>query len=439
MDWTPQFNDVGATASGHARPGRERRHPDRGRAQLRPHRPQRVGPDRAHRLQDEPHPRRRGQPGPDRGRCLFYTDAQTWPARLYQKFSDPYAPARFDSALAANYNIGFLFASGPFTLLAGQHERFSLALAFGADLNELKSTVATVQQIYNANYQFAVPPPMPTLAAEAGDGFVACRGTTWRSAAWTPSPVLNDFEGYRIYRSTDPEFRDPQILTTGQGADIGLKKPTRIFDLADGRRGYSQKAVEGIQYYLGDDAGVTHTWTDFDVTNGQVYYYAVTAFDFGVDSPFDSLRVFPSENAITVTQTPRGGLILPKNAVEVRPNPRTLGLQDAAAGTPAHVAGDGVGGVDVRVVNDNLVPEGHRFRLEFKAPPDSVRANEYALIDSTTRDTCFKHGNDFGAAGDGSVGCGLLPLVTRRSGRGPGRTAPGFLRAGGPLRPPRAA
>jgi hypothetical protein len=269
-----------------------------------------------------------------------------------------------------------------------------------------------VQQIYNANYQFAIPPPMPTLAGEAGDGFVRLSWDDVAEHGVDPVTHENDFEGYRIYRSTDPEFRDPQIITTGSGNDIGLKKPTKIFDLADGRRDYSKKAVEGVHYFLGTDTGITHTWTDNTVTNGQEYFYAITAFDYGVDSPYDSLLVFPSENAITVTQTPRGGLILPKNVVQMRPNPRTLGTQDAVSGAPAHVAGQGVGTVAVQIVNQNVIQENHRFRVEFKAPPDRVRAIEYALIDSTTRDTCFKHGNDFGSAGDGPVGCGLLPLVT---------------------------
>ena len=46
---------------------------------------------------------------------------------------------RFDQPLASNYNIGFLFASGPFKLKAGKTERFSLALAYGADLGELRA------------------------------------------------------------------------------------------------------------------------------------------------------------------------------------------------------------------------------------------------------------------------------------------------------------
>lgn len=354
-----------------------------------------------------------GNPDPTTDGVLFYTDSNNWPSRLYQKFTDPYEPARFDSALAANYNIGFLFASGPFTLKAGQRERFSLALAFGADLTELRSTVGTVQQIYNANYQFAVPPPMPTLTAETGDGWVRLSWDDVAERGVDPVTGDLDFEGYKIYRSTDPEFRDPEKITTGTGGDIGLRKPLIQFDQVNGRRGYSQKAVEGVQFWLGDETGITHTWTDSSVTNGQEYYYAVVAYDFGVESPFDSLRVFPSQNAIAVTRTPRGGLILPKNVVAVRPNPRALGWSGAAADTAAHVAGEGVGQVRAQVVNSNLVPDGHLFSVSFHATsPDSIHATHYALRDSTAGTDCLARGTDFAATGAGSVGCGLLPLVT---------------------------
>ncbi len=354
-----------------------------------------------------------GNPDPTTDGILFYTENNNWPQRLYEKFTDPFAPARFDSALASNYNIGFLFASGPFQLRAGQRERFSLALGYGADLTELRNTVATVQQIYNANYQFAVPPPMPTLTAEAGDGYVRLSWDDIAERGADPVTGEFDFEGYRIYRSTDPEFRDPERITTGRGNDIGLMKPNAQFDLRDGRRGYSQKSVEGVQYWLGDDTGLTHTWTDTTVTNGQIYYYAVTAYDFGVESVFDSLRVFPSENAVAVTRTARGGTVLPKNVVEVRPNPRVLGYQSATVIPPSRVSGVGVGTIDVGVVNANQVPEGHRFVIAFEAPsPDSLRAYRYTVTDSTDTTVCITHGADLSGEGGGSVGCGLLPVIT---------------------------
>jgi hypothetical protein len=357
-----------------------------------------------------------GNDDPTTDGILFYTEDQNWPARLYQKFTDPFFPARFDTAVAANYNIGFLFASGPFTLAAGQTERFSLALAYGANLTELRETVNTVQLIYNANYQFAVPPPPPVVHAEAGDGYVRLSWSDASERAFDPVNNTYDFEGYRIYRSTDPEFRDPRVITTGTGSGpIGNGRPIAQFDLVDERRGFSKKTIDGVAYWLGDDTGITHTWTDTTVTNGQEYFYAVCAYDFGFDAPpgLDSLALYPSENAIPVSRTTRGGLILPPNVVAVRPNPRVPGYVGPTVGTVTHAAGRGDATVEVRVVNEDQVRDGHTFALHFVAPgPDSIAATSYVLRDSTTHETLFTTGADFAGAGIGPVGAGLLPVVT---------------------------
>src|SRR5439155_8340880 len=252
---------------------------------------------------------------------LFYTDDQNWPARLYTKFTDPNPAARFDSATVTNYNLGFLFASGPFVLAKGKTERFSLALAYGADLAELRETVHTVQLIYNANYQFAVPPPAPTVTAEAGDGRVRLTWTDGSERAFDPVTNEFDFEGYRVYRSTDPDFLDPKVISNGHGTGpIGNGKPIAQFDLDVDKRGFSQKTIDGVGYWLGDNTGITHTWTDTTVTNGQQYFYAVCAYDFGRASDLDSLAIYPSENSIPVSRTPRRGLMLPQNVVAVRPD-----------------------------------------------------------------------------------------------------------------------
>jgi len=361
-----------------------------------------------------------GNPDPTSDNVKFYTDSDNWPEKLYSKFTDPTVGARFDSALAANYNLGFLFASGPFKLKAGQTERFSLALAYGADLRELRENVKTVQQIYNANYQFAVPPPVPTLSAEAGDGHVRL---SWDDVAERGiDPVTNDFdfEGYRIYRSTDPDFLDQQVITTGNGSGTlsGNGKPTAQFDLVDEKSGYSRQTIDGVAYFLGQDTGITHTWTDTTVTNGQDYYYAVTAYDFGYEpANNDSAAFYPSENAIPISRTPRGGLILPKNAVHVRPEPRVSGFLPARASGADHVAGRGVGSVVVDVmtaINDSTVNDV--FQIRFAATgSDSVRAERYALVDSTSGRTYFEFGKDFNGIGNGPVGNGMLPIVTADS------------------------
>ena len=356
-----------------------------------------------------------GNPDPTTDGIVFYTDQNNWPERLYNKFTDPFAPARFDSAVAANYNIAFLFASGPFSLKAGKRERFSLALAYGADLQELRDNVHTVQLIYNANYQFAVPPPMPTVSAETGDGFVRLSWDDVAERGVDPVTSTFDFEGYRIYRSTDPDFRDPRVITNGRGTGpIGNGKPIKQFDLIDGKRGFSRKTIDGVAYDLGSETGITHTWVDSTVTNGQDYFYAVCAYDFGYDPGPDSLAIYPSENAITVSQTLRGGIILPRNVVEVRPNPRVAGLTPASASTAIHIAGSGTGNVGVKVVNSNLIPKKpNLFKIAFTTPSaDSLRATRYSLTDSTLGQVLFANGTDFDGKGIGPVGDGLLPVIS---------------------------
>ncbi len=366
-----------------------------------------------------------GNPNQETDGIVFFTDNKDWPERLYDQFTDPVPEARFDDPLASNYNIGFLFASGPFTLKAGQTERFSLALAYGADLTELRSTVRTVQTIYDANYRFAVPPRLPTATAQTGDGFVRL---SWDDVAEHGLDAVTgeeDFQGYRIYRSTDPEFRDPKVISTGTGSGpIGNGKPIAQFDVIDGISGFSEDVVEGVAYFLGTDSGITHTWTDFSVTNGQQYYYAVTAYDSGSEN----FGFYPSENAITASRTLRGGLILPTNVVAVRPNPKALGFMPANADSAVQIANRGAGRVLVDVVNSEIVPDAHVFKVSFTTPAaDSLRATAYSLTDSTTGEILFETGADFNGQGIGPVGAGLLPIIITSENVSADTTGTGFL------------
>ncbi|MCI0514450.1 hypothetical protein L0128_14630, partial [candidate division KSB1 bacterium] len=351
-----------------------------------------------------------GNPSQETDDIVFFDAGKNWPKRLYDFFTNVNPTDRFDQALVLNYNIGFLFSSGPFLLPSGKKERFSLSLAYGADLEELRSTVKTVQQIYNANYQFAVPPPQPNVTAEAGDGWVRLSWDDLGERGIDPVSLEADFEGYRIYRATDPEFRDPKVISTGRGTGpLGNGRPVKQYDLKNGKRGFSPLTVEGVAYYLGEDSGLAHTWTDTTVTNGQLYYYAVTSYDHGSDS----LGFYPSENSISVSRTPRGGTILPTNVVAMRPEPKVLGFVPAKASNTTHIEGVGVGTVNVEVVNSELVPDNHLFLLKFKIPSqDSVRAAFYDLIDSTAQKVIFRNGYDLDGLGIGQVGLGLLPVVT---------------------------
>lgn len=352
-----------------------------------------------------------GAPTSATDNIVFYMQEQEWPRRLYNQFTHPDPAVRFDEALVLNYNIGFLFASGPFRLEAGRRERFSLALAYGQDLTELESHVATVQSIYNANYQFATPPPLPTVQAFAGDGRVTL---VWDNAAekgLDPVTNRNDFEGYRIYRATDPNFLDAQVISNARGTGpIGNGRPIAQFDLDNDIQGYSNLTVQGTAYWLGQNTGITHTYTDTTVTNGQTYYYAVTAYDYGSEE----FGFYPSENAITISRTLRGGTILPKNAVQVRPNAPVPGYVPASVDTTSfvHVSGGGTGTVRARVLTPAAVPDGHTFQIEFRGLADSVRALTYLMKDLTTGEELFDTGLDLEGRGVGPVGAGIQPIIS---------------------------
>jgi hypothetical protein len=367
-----------------------------------------------------------GNPDPRVEDLVFYDDGRAWPRRLYDQFTNPDPSVSFDPPLAENYNIGFLFASGPFRLAAGARERFSLALAYGADIEALRSAVRTVQQIYNAGYQFAVPPPTPTLRAEAGDRYVRLYWDDVAERGVDPVTNENDFQGYRVYRSTDPNFLDSRRAAFGNPRGHGtIGMPIAQFDLQNGIVGFSEVTVNGQQYWLGSDTGIQRHFIDRDVVNGVEYYYAVTAYDYGsVENNF-----FPSENAVSVSRTPRGGTVMPQNVVAVRPNPPVPGFVPANASANEHVAGRGVGSIEVRVFDSGAVPDGHRFRIEFTAPADSVRATAYTLMDLTTGEVLFTTGDDLTGTATGVAAAGLQPVITTPAGVTVDQSASGFAAA----------
>ena len=76
-----------------------------------------------------------------------------------------------------------------------------------------------MQRIYDADYNFTKPPLSPTLNAYAGDGKVILK---WDNRAeQSVDPIYGkDFEGYLIYRSTDPSFNSIKTITDSYGNPI---------------------------------------------------------------------------------------------------------------------------------------------------------------------------------------------------------------------------
>ncbi|MCK4577595.1 MAG: hypothetical protein KAU50_02320 [Candidatus Marinimicrobia bacterium] len=145
-----------------------------------------------------------------------------------------------------------------------------------------------------------------------------------------------DFAGYRIYRGTEPAFIESWIITDAWGNKT-FNKPVAIFDLEDGLTGPHPIAFNGIQFDMGEDTGLRHSWTDTTVQNGQIYYYSIASFDRGYDddfferglSEYEDLQPLQPSECPTIIDIDAGGNVLGagSNVAVVTPNAPAAGLE----------------------------------------------------------------------------------------------------------------
>ena len=288
-----------------------------------------------------------------------------------------------DVVLDGGRNLGMFFASGPFPLAAGQTERFSMALIFAdkdfsdprqIDNSSLARKKQTVQQIYNANYQFARPPDKPTLTATPGDGQVTLTWDTRAEQSYDPFLREFDFEGYMIYRSTEPNFRENLLVTDAYGNPV-YQRPLAQFDLVNGTRGLHPIPVNGVQFNLGTDSGLRHSYVDRDVVNGQTYYYALVAYDRGLvtrnddgsipttpDGQVDGLS--PSITTAVINNDLSGNVTTDVNTAVATPRAPAAGY--VAPGVEAFARDTrGTGAVDLGIVSPAALDAAGRYSLRF--------------------------------------------------------------------------
>lgn len=230
----------------------------------------------------------------------------------------------------------FIYGSGYFPLLAGKTERFSLALAFGDDRSAVIKTKQIAQTIFNANYQFPKPPTKPTLTAVAEDKKVTLYWDNVAESSVDPTTKIRDFEGYKVYKGTDPDLTDALLITDFNGQKVFFK-PTAQFDLINGIKGLFVPSsilfelTSGVPFNLGSDNGVQNFFVDTDVLNGRTYYYAVVAYDRGDASK----EIFPSENSRFISKDALGRITTDINTVAVIPNAPVAGYVPPPSGINA--------------------------------------------------------------------------------------------------------
>lgn len=323
-------------------------------------------------------------------------------------FNDFMVPGKFfdRSAIEGGGDFDLFVSSGLFPLAAGQTERISYAVALGevdytagpADLQRRYRDVLAKRDnalnAYLADYRFAQAPLAPTVTVVPGNGRVTLY---WDTASENSRdsflediglPAL-DFEGYRVYRATDPAFLDAKVITDGFGNQQFLR-PIAQFDLVNQYEGFHPVAVNGTQFNLGNNLrdageaanGLAHVFVDSTVTNGVTYYYAVTAYDHGAISA----NISPSESPIRIRFEQDGSVTTGRNVVSVTPTSSAAGmmvggLQTGEDGFLPRVQGFTTSRIGYEVVDPMALRDGARYRIVFE---DTLRSGGSNAVDTLT-------------------------------------------------------
>ena len=319
---------------------------------------------------------------------------------LYNRYLKP---GELDTQVPPAGENDLLISSGLFPLKAGQTERISLSIQIGSDKVNTLQKRDNALQAYSEDYQFAQAPAAPVLTAVPGNKSVTLY---WDSTAEESVDSFleglglpsRDFEGYRIYRATDPAFLDALKITDGYG-NLAYKKPIAQYDLRDGVEGFHPVDVNGVKFYLGADTGLVHKFVDTTVENGITYYYAITAYDFGAATA----NISPTEAPIRIRRLPDGTIETAKNVVRITPSETVAGYETAKfAGTTPIVRTKGLTSstIDYSIFDPRLIKENNVYRVTFRdtlilsgnvSIPDTLTTKSWSLYDVTAGKMLIKN------------------------------------------------
>jgi len=198
-----------------------------------------------------------------------------------------------------------MMSSGPFTFAVGDTAMFSFAIIMGEDIPDLNRNANMAQIMYDLRYQGFSAPQAPTVSAitewDPETQRAAVR-LVWDDAAEYSRDIVTgyaDFQGYRVYKSTDGgKSWGTKIFDINQTHagwkpiaqyDLSLEQ-----DLARYGRDISGPDPLAPWFSLGENTGLRHEYLDTDVQLGKEYTYSVTAYDIGMEPGF-TIEVYSEE------------------------------------------------------------------------------------------------------------------------------------------------
>ncbi len=234
------------------------------------------------------------------------------------------------------------------------------------------------------------------MTATPGDGEITLTWDTRAEESYDPFLREFDFEGYMIYRSTEPNFRENLLVTDAYGNPV-YQRPLAQFDLVNGTRGLHPIPVNGVQFNLGTDSGLRHSYIDRDVVNGQTYYYALVAYDRGLvtrnadgsipttpDGQVDGLS--PSITTAVINNDLSGNITTDINTAQATPRAPAAGyVAPGVASFESRVRGSGA--IDLAIVSPPALEADGRYRLQFTNTDtvwDTDLTPAYELVETST-------------------------------------------------------
>ncbi len=270
--------------------------------------------------------------------------------------------ARFDQEGEAS---GIVVGTGEFSIPVGDVQYFAVVLFLSANDTDRSRNEAVAIEIGERGYAYPIAPARPVVRAVAEDGQVTL---SWDDRAESAP----DFEGYKVFKSTDPGFNDAYTVTDDRGTLI-YSEPEATFDLKNEVSRLFGIESGGFRYFLGRNSGITHWWTDTNVANGRTYYYAVVAFDRG-----DSLIPdFPTESTKSIVVWADGQIETDDNTVVVTPTVEASGYIEPTF-VFEHTSGPSTGIVSAIIIDRSQVRDA-RYELTFSV--DESGNSIYSLTD----------------------------------------------------------
>ncbi|HEQ99364.1 MAG TPA: T9SS type A sorting domain-containing protein [candidate division Zixibacteria bacterium] len=270
---------------------------------------------------------------------------------------------QFDESLPPNDQY-YIQCTRGINLPAGAVVRVVYALVAGQTDDKLIENARMAQVVYDNYFAGPEPPVQPVLKAVAGDHLVKLYWNNGAENSIDPMTGEQDFVGYKIYRSTN------------YGATWG-----ELTFNADGSRGPNY--IPLAEFRVDESTGlIPHTFIDSSLTNGFEYWYAVTAYDKGIDTipldPLESGKGRPGEDSSAVSVMPR------TDPAGYWPIQNTIEHRVAEGGVMSE------GEIFVEAFNQDVLT-GREYKLVFS---EDVYQTYWHLLDAFTGDTLLADQTD---------------------------------------------